>query len=201
MKETFHKKMLALTLMAVLAASTSTFAQEPQSKEPDKSDGITVGIRGGVHLMSMGPLDLSFGWHAGAVHDVLQIADMDIFGKLYLQPGILFSSQSSIFDEKTYWLEVPVLLSWKYTLFKGTYRTSIGPYATFGLIGDFEDKVESLFTESTSMNRFDMGLSIGHGREYKWFWIGASINMGFMSVSEYYDYTAWSYKVTIGVNI
>ena len=207
MKETFHKKMLSFTLMAVLAASTSTFAQEPESKEPDKPDGITVGVRGGIHLMSMGPLDLSFGWHVGAVHDVLQIADMDVFGKLYLQPGILFSAQNSIYDEKTYWLEVPVLLSWKYTLFKGTffegtYRTSIGPYATFGLIGDFEDKVESLFVdESSSMNRFDAGLSIGHGREYQWFWIGVSMNMGFMSVSEYYDYTAWSYKITLGVNI
>jgi len=201
MKQIIKTLALLLTVLSI-----NVIAQEPESKEPDKSDGIIVGIRGGVHIMSMGVLDWSAGWHVGAVHDILQIADMDVFGKLYLQPGLLFFTKNSIFDKQTYWLEVPVMLSWKYTLFKGTflegtYRSSIGPYFNFGVFGDFEDVVESAFAdESTSMNRFDAGLSIGHGSEWKWFWIGASVNMGFVSVSDYYDDTAWSYRLTLGVN-
>jgi len=200
MRETFHKAMLSLALMAVLAASA--FAQESEAEKSEQSDGgIKVGIRGGVHAMSMGVLDWSVGWHAGAVRDVLKIADMDIFGNLYLQPGLLFFTKNSIFDKQTYWLEVPVMLSWKYKIFRRTYRSSIGPYFNVGVFGDFEDAVESAFAkESASMNRFDAGLSVSQGSEWGWFWIGATVNMGFVSVSDYYDATAWSYRLTLGVN-
>lgn len=184
--------------MAILAAGA--FAQEPEKKEED--NGIAVGIRGGVHLMTMGTFDLSVGWHVGAVRDVLKLADLEMFGSIYLQPGVLFFTKTSWFDTQTYWLEVPVVASWKIK----NYRFHIGPYVNFGLLGDFEDKVATALdavyqTKSENMNRFDLGISFGTGVEFWKFWLGASYNYGFIAVSDYHDSGSASARLTLGFNL
>jgi len=182
-----------------------------ESKEENVNDGVEVGIRGGVHLMTMGTLDLSAGWHIGAVRDVKKLADLELFGSIYLQPGLLFFTKTSWFDTKTYWLEVPVLASWKFKSSSGIYRFNIGPYFNLGLFGDFEDKFGTALnglddeteteTEIETLNRFDLGLSIGTGVELWKFWLGASYNYGFISVSNYHDGSSASARLTLGFNI
>jgi hypothetical protein len=183
-------------LIAILAVGA--FAQESgKSKEEKPNDGIAVGIRAGVHLMTMGTLDLSVGWHVGAVRDVLKLADLEDFGSIYLQPGALFFTKTSWFDTQTYWLEVPVVASWKIR----NYRFHIGPYVNFGLLGDFEDKVASELSGKHEMNRFDLGLSFGSGVELWKFWLGLSYNYGFISVSDYHDEGSAAVRLTLGWNM
>jgi hypothetical protein len=192
--------MRKLALALTLALASLPFAQEAE-KPDEQNDGIAVGIRAGVHVMTMGAFDLSVGWHVGAVRDVVKIASMDEFGGIYLQPGLLFFTKTSWFDTQTYWLEVPVLLSVKYKLFGRTGRLNVGPYFNFGLFGDFEDKALAALNETSEMNRFDLGLSIGTGTEFGRFWVGASYNYGFINVSDYYDYNSASIKFTLGWNM
>jgi len=183
-----RKLALIITVLAI-----SAFAESNEKA----NDGIGVGIRGGVHMMTMGAFDLSVGWHAGAVRDVLKLADLEMFGNIYLQPGVLFFTKNSWFDTQTYWLEVPVVVSWKIN----NYRFHIGPYVNFGLLGDFEDKLVVAATGDSEMNRFDLGLSIGSGVEFWKFWLGLSYNYGFINVSDYYDYNSASVRLTLGFNI
>lgn len=184
--------------LIIAALAVGAFAQEPEKTKEDKpNDGIAVGIRGGVHVMTMGTFDLSVGWHVGAVRDVLKLADLEMFGSIYLQPGVLFFTKTSWFDTQTYWLEVPVLASWKH----GRYRFNVGPYVNFGLLGDFEDKVATALSGEYEMNRFDLGISIGTGVELWKFWLGASYNYGFVSVSDYHDYGSASFRLTLGFNM
>ncbi|MDR2583442.1 MAG: PorT family protein [Fibromonadaceae bacterium] len=185
-------------IVAVLALGT--FAQEQEkSKEENANDGIALGIRGGVHIMSMGTFDLSVGWHLGAVRDVMKLADLEMFGSIYLQPGVLFFTKNSWFDTKTYWIEFPILASWKHN----RYRVNIGPYVNLGLLGDFEDKAATAISgqREESMNRFDLGLSFGTSYELWRFWLGASYNYGFIKVSDYHDSGSASYRLTLGFNL
>jgi len=183
-------------IVAILAFSAFAKEQE-KSKEENANDGVALGIRGGVHIMSMGTFDLSVGWHFGAVRDVMKLADLEMFGSIYLQPGALFFTKNSWFNTQTYWLEFPVLASWKYE----RHRVNIGPYVNFGLLGDFEDKVASALSGEYEMNRFDLGLSLGTSYEIWRFWLGVSYNYGFIKVSDYHDYGSASYRLTLGFNL
>jgi hypothetical protein len=190
---------LALALMLALA---SLPLAEESKEQADEFGGTGLGIRAGVHLMTMGAYDWSAGWHIGAVRDVSKIASMGEYGGIYLQPGLLFFTKTSwSFDTQTYWFEVPVLLSIKYKLFGRTNRLNVGPYFNFGIFGDFENKITTEIIGQSEMNRFDLGLSVGTGTEFGRFWVGASYNYGFINVSDYYDYNSASIKFTLGWNM
>jgi len=199
--------MMRKLALIIAVLTLGAFAQESESetkpKEEKPNDGTEIGIRGGVHLMTMGTFDLSVGWHVGAVRDVMKLADLETLGSIYLQPGVLFFTKTSWFDTKTYWLEVPVLASWKIN----NYRFYIGPYVNFGLLGDFEDKVETAVNqvfgqqEPAKMNRFDAGISFGTGVELWKFWLGVSYNRGFIAISDYYDDGSAAIKITLGFNL
>jgi hypothetical protein len=196
-------------LIILLILAQAAFAQEQDQEQ--KTAGTKLGIRGGVQVTAMGPLDWSFGWHAGAVSDVVKLTNFELLRSLYsiyVQPGLYFSTRESVWKKNTYWLEVPVLLSFKRQpksssgLFSNAYRFEMGPYVNIGVLGDYKDVVAtSVGDQEDQMSRFDVGITFTAGSEIGMFWIYSSYSRGFIDVSDYYDSGTFCWKIIgIGMN-
>jgi len=207
------KKIAAIAAFSCIAIVANVSAQEQENKaEVKKAEGTKLGIRAGFHLSSMGPLDLSAGWHVGAVSDLVTLTTFEpsflngVFG-IFVQPGLLFLTRADIWGGSTYWLEVPVMVSLKCRfkepgLFGVTsgWRLELGPYFNVGVIGDFEKDLG--YGIKSKMNRFDVGLGSNLVKEYGIVWMATGINSGFLSVGKDIKGTAFTWKVfTLGVNI
>jgi len=214
------KKIVTIATFICLAIVTNVSAQEQEAEvkkaEVKKAEGTKLGIRAGFHLSSMGPLDLSAGWHVGAVSDLVTLTTFEpsflngVFG-IYVQPGLLFLTRDNVWGGSTYWLEIPAMISLK-CQFKETglfgitsgFRLEIGPYFDIGIIGDFEHKLTDLLGNEikSKMGRFDVGLASNLVKEYGIVWIATGINSGFLSVSDDGNYSTFTWKVlTIGINL
>jgi hypothetical protein len=80
--------MRKLALIVAVLAVGALAEEESENPPEEKHDGITVGIRGGVHLMTTGILDWSAGWHVGAVHDALKITSSSTTGSVRVTIGL-----------------------------------------------------------------------------------------------------------------
>jgi hypothetical protein len=194
---------ILLTLAQIAFASQSEDGESVIEKMLSKMSRPMIGIRGGVQLTATGPYDWSFGWHAGAVVDIVKLTDFDLLGghhSIYVQPGFYFLTRQSLWEKDPYWFEIPVLLSIKQQKkkpkdFKGlntAYRFELGPYVNIG----HENK-----GGKWQMSREDIGASLVAGYELGKVWIYSSYNRGFVKVSDYTDNSPSCWTILgIGVN-
>jgi hypothetical protein len=74
------------------------------------------------------------------------------------------------------------------------------------VLGDFDDVISNVFlpngeNEKAKMSRFDIGLTATVGYEVGMLWISSSVSNGFINISDYYDSTAFYWKIiTVGLN-
>jgi len=149
------KLLVFLILFAVLAPQI--FAQK-RRKNID-TDGIRFGILAGGGLQTLTGTDywgdklnnkLNRGFHAGG--NVI----LPIFADLWIQPGILFSIKGakqniSVEDiTKTVnlaYLEVPVNVLYRPQLGDGHLLLGLGPYVSYGVLGNERTKINNIITE------------------------------------------------------
>lgn len=160
-----------LFLMIILAGS---FVRAQETR---------LGIFGGVNLQNINGKDqvgdrlentLLPGYHAG-VNVYFPIAD-----EIGFQPGIMFSSKGSVFDDdpetkyRIGYIEVPLNLVYRGQLGNNFVLLGLGPYASFALAGNLivgDVKTELDFDNDITVwnplvvRRFDAGANIFAGYE------------------------------------
>jgi hypothetical protein len=198
-------------LIILLTLAQTAFAQGEDEKDEEDAGILDMipkpkmfGIRGGVQLTATGPYDWSFGFHAGAVVDIVKLTDFDLLGNhhsIYVQPGFYFLTRQSLWKKDPYWFEIPILLSIRQQQQKKpkaskrlntAYRFELGPYVNTG----HENK-----DGKKQMSREDIGVSLVAGYELGMVWIYSSYNRGFVKTSDYKDNSTSCWKILgIGVN-
>ncbi|MCK5103812.1 MAG: outer membrane beta-barrel protein, partial [Cyclobacteriaceae bacterium] len=99
-----------------------------------------------------------------------------------------------------WYMDIPILFKWNFQIDERTnIYPAIGPYVGIGLKGKSKSESKSNYGEETYTNdvewgsdeetdilkRFDGGLSIGGGIEYKAFQFGVYYNLGIANISAY----------------
>jgi len=198
-------------LFVALTFATNVFAQEDVATEPtaepqavveepkkeekksafhmDKRPDPAWGIRAGGHFGGITGQTLSFGWHLGAAFYPIKFFDASLGGdalgiKMFLEPNVLFASKAG-WGGTQYWLEVPVMGNFMFTVFSFRLKYSVGPYGAVGLFGEF-DKIATVANPAGSkVGRFDAGLNQTFGYEFaKNVWSDISVGMGFIDMVE-----------------
>jgi len=162
-------------LLISIFATTSVFAQ--------------VGIKGGANFSKFTEYsnsDYLTGFHIGSTLDI------PLSKKFYFQPGLLFTLKGTEFNSNIlisegkvsiYALEVPLLFSFRPQLNEQLKLiTNFGPYVNYGLFGSKKYKYENSTVKGSpfdSYNRFDIGLDLGIGLQYKRYIITGEFLMGF----------------------
>jgi len=173
-------------------------AEEPKKEEKksmfhvDKRPDPNWGFRLGIHFSGISGQTLSFGWHLGGVLYPIKFFDASLGGdalgvKLFLEPNLFFLQKAGWGGDQ-YWLEVPVMGNFMFTLFGSRFKYSVGPYAAVGLFGEF-DKIKTVSStgtlEDSKVGRFDLGLNQTLGYEFaKNLWSEFSLGVGFLDMVE-----------------
>jgi hypothetical protein len=134
--------------------------------------------------------DNQLGFHVGAVSDIRLFAD------LYLEPGLMFTTKGSsttltgqgISHERLYYMEMPLLLSYFFTVIPDALGISlnVGPFAALGLWGNSIDYVgeKSSAFSNNGLRRFDAGVHFGGGLEFHQVYLGISYDVGLHDVAQ-----------------
>jgi len=132
-----------------------------------------------------GTYDDALGFQVGIVVDM---APTDLF---HIQPGIMYiqkGTENNGISAIAHYVEVPLLLSLKFSMLGIKVGPCFGPYFDMYLGSD----KEGIFAE-------DFGLSLGLGFDINMFYIGAFYDYGLVNVS--YDKHSNFYNRTLGLNI
>ncbi len=178
------KKILAMVVcgMVVLTASAqrANSGDSFKSKAKDVAGSAQFGIRAGMNVSNMTYKDEGFsekgsahvGYHLGFIVDAPVFRD-----NLYIQPGLYLTQKGyrendgdDKYKELPTYLDIPILISGRYTLGCAQLQLNFGPYFACGLFGDAKESMhswkysEKLFSsDGYDYKRFDAGLSIGAG--------------------------------------
>jgi hypothetical protein len=153
------------------------------SKEKEDSDksAFSLGLRAGLNSSNLRTSEFAYsnpamGFQLGLV------LDMAVSKRFHLQPGLMYI-QKGAEDYGTHYIEVPLLLSLKFSAF----RINAGPY--FGIcVSKPSDYVEVI----------DMGISSGLGFDIGKFYIGMFYDFGLADVINVRNYEI--YNKTFGFN-
>jgi len=147
-------------------------------------------LRSGLNLssVSLDDYDFSFGWQIGAVADI---------GSKYVffHPGIMFIGKGAEYAKGTmeqtvsmYYIEAPLLLSFKPI---PEFRINVGHYVSYGLFGKTETKatinnntITSKEDSFDSVHDFDFGLSFGIGVEVMQYYVGINYEFGLTDIAQ-----------------
>lgn len=151
--------------------------------------GIKFGVRAGLNLSSLSAEDndFSLGWQIGVVADI---------GSKYFffHPGIMLIGKGSEYSVKPveatasmYYIEAPLLISFKPI---PEFRIDVGHYVSYGLFGTTETTVtvnnNSVSDKTKSFDNFhdfDFGLSFGVGVEIKQYYVGLNYEFGLTDIA------------------
>ncbi|MDR2579979.1 MAG: PorT family protein [Fibromonadaceae bacterium] len=206
--------MKKFTLVMALVFAATTFAEEA-TRETAKE--TMLGIRTSLSLSSIAVKKSTHhnvkeinqvGFHAGF------LADMNVIGPLYFQPGFMFAQKGgeleikypnpNFRDEiiyKTYYLEWPIMFALKIPLGESLdFAVNAGPYLGFGMFGKvIADEISQINSFSSSVfKRFDYGVGFGGGLDFKSFYIGLNYNHGLAEISQD-KFNGDAYNRTIGI--
>lgn len=122
--------------------------------------------------------------------------DRHLYDKLYLLTALEFLGKGADmpFGYKTnlYYLQLPVHAGYKFSIAKDLQLIfHAGPYIAYGLDGELtntgDDTVIDMFESSNDMRllkRFDFGLGVGIGIEYRKFIINVGYDFGVTNISD-----------------
>ncbi|MDR1756926.1 MAG: PorT family protein [Culturomica sp.] len=195
------KKILLIAVMAAIACGT--YAQK-----------VTWGVRGGLNLPKVAfdtegeapDYKAKTGFHLGVV------ADLEITGSFYLQPGLYLTTKGAQLEESegqaSYeqkvnlsYLQVPVLASYRFDLGDDLkLHLNAGPYLAYGVGGKIKEETkwqggseENKYdafgtsgedTEKGGLKRFDAGLSLGAGVSIGKIYAGLNYDLGLSNLAE-----------------
>lgn len=151
------------------------------------------------------------GFHLGGTYDLF------LSNKLYLQPGLLFTTSGSNIETdydpsingkgfiETYALEAPLKLSFRPPIGKQNHFVlDIGLYAKYGLFGSYHMTYQSEETIKESpfdyYNRFDAGFNIGAGFLFNHIYTGLMYQQGFAGAKKDGSYPYTSFRLSVGYN-
>ncbi|MCL1967083.1 MAG: PorT family protein [Fibromonadales bacterium] len=145
---------------------------------------MRYGVRAGLNLSSvtLDDQDFSLGWQIGAVADI---------GSKYFffNPGIIFIGKGTGYSKNDvettssmYYIEAPLLLSFKPI---PEFRINVGHYVSYGLFGTTETKGISETQKTFDfLDEFDFGLSFGVGVEIMKYYVGLNYEFGLIDIRE-----------------
>ncbi len=154
-----------------------------------EAGNLSFGARAGVGLANMGGdvknSDNLFNFHVGVV------GDYAFTNNFYLEPGLYFTrkgcanaeSHSSSSNVNLYYLEVPVLASYRFNINDAFgINVQAGPYAAIGLFGECGDDVKSF--DKDIYKRFDGGLRFAAGAQFSAFSATVGYDLGLTDISD-----------------
>lgn len=203
------KKLFLLTIL-VTGIVANASAQDKK---------VSFGIRAGVNISSLSystsaeddyapDLKSKTGFNVGV------IADWNVAGNFYVQPGIYFTTRgakSEMFDAEyeasdklevnMNYLQIPILASYRFPV-SNSIKIDInaGPYFSYGMGGKFKnewsysgetEKIEGKVFDKSSedktggdLKRFDAGLRFGAGVQIQNFYIGVNYDLGLSNIAD-----------------
>ena len=173
------------------------------------------GVRAGVNVSTMNigidasSLNLNIrpesyvGFNAGMNYQQLLMKS----APLYFETGLGVSLSGFALDEmdcSLWYLQVPVMLSYKFFDHDFAFYPSAGLVYSFGVAGSFNYKSggtttsESVFTgDPQSFHRSDLGVRIGVNAEWKRIYLGVSYTIGVLNIAKETEASAES---TVGTS-
>ena len=205
------KKLSLAFLSALSLVSITSFAQSQTSQSQTvQSGGTTFGIRAGVNLQNINGRDadddkLENGlvprFHVGVN------AEIPVAPEFYLQPGIMFSTKGTKYDDalgdpklNLSYIEVPINFLYKPALGDGHLLVGFGPYFAYGIGGklktdgdDTDVKFKGKVKAGDDPNYvyykpFDAGANILFGYEFSnKFSAQLNAQLGLVNINSDYD--------------
>lgn len=215
------KKVLLAATTILMAATVSVFAQDYEKN----IYGVRVGVNvtsANVKVLDAMTLDTKAhaGFFVGGVYQRLLTGKLP----LYLETGLNFSQWGFdlVAEEAKYnvwYLQVPVMLNYKFFVNNFTLYPSVGLVYSLGLAGtqkysyggiSEKYKVFGKYDNETGnggiLNRSDFGMRIALNAEWKNFYIGAAYGLGFLNLvqTDYDDaikiHNNCTFTISVGYN-
>jgi len=181
------------------AAAQPPAVEEPKQEDKksafhiDKRPDPVWGIRLGAHLAGISGQTISFGWHLGGSFYPVKVFDASLGGdivglKMFVEPNVYFTTKSGWEGTNQYWLDVPVMANFMFTVFSFRFKYCIGPYVGVGMFGDFDKVVTAADIAAGNqggrdVGRFDVGLYNTFGYEWaKNIWSDVTVGTGFIDM-------------------
>lgn len=204
-----------ITLIMVIALAIPTFAQfeKPKSRFNHSGAEYYLGLRIGLNVATMSSDSPAFdtesrsGFAIGGVYGL----ELSKNTPLWLEAGLMYSEKGGkvyINDDKiTYrmsYLQLPIVVKYNFNIDDDFYiQPFFGGYLALGVGGKTKDYKElESWSTFDDMNRFDGGLRLGCGVEYKMMYAELGYDLGLANIADN-DFNAThtrSFFVNIGVN-
>lgn len=209
------KKIITFVLVTIL--TIPAFAQFETNKQRSRYSHINtehyIGIRIGLNIASMSSDDPLFdaGTRTGLAIGGVYGIKLSNSTPLWLEPGLMYSEkggETTIENEKvTYrlsYLQLPIVIKYSINIDDDFYvQPFFGGYLALGVGGKAKDYgTRESYAVFDHMNRFDGGLRLGCGAEYKMIYAELGYDLGLADVANNdFDATRTrSFFFNVGVN-
>lgn len=193
------KKLMTLILAAVLAlpvvGQSYNYGYTRTSRYDHQNTDRYYGLRLGLNSASVSSDDVSLDYTARTGLNFGFVYGMQLTNTapVWLELGLTYSEKGGIISEKNddikarmSYLEVPIVCKYSFDIDGDFYvQPFVGGYLALGIAGKIKDydNRQSLSTFDT-FNRFDGGLRIGCGAEYKMLYAELGMEFGLANISK-----------------
>ncbi len=204
-----------ITLVMVVALAIPSFAQFEKPKSRFNHSGMEYyfGLRLGLNVATMSSdspaydTDSRSGFAIGGVYG-LQLSRTT---PLWIEAGLMYSEKGGevhINDDKiTYrmcYLQLPIVVKYNFNVDDDFFiQPFFGGYLALGVGGKTKDYKElESWSTFDDMNRFDGGLRLGCGVEYKMMYAELGYDLGLANIADndFYSTRTRNFFVNVGVN-